>query len=99
MFNTANLSPMQLGRLNAALDKLYRYSDGVRTLRANIERLAAIGKLEKAEYDGTVDWNRRRFNRMNAAEQRAYEARLKAKRYYTINGHHVPKIVYDALAA
>jgi hypothetical protein len=91
--NTANLTPMQLARTNAALDKLYRYSDGIRPLRAEIERGAGV----KEEWDGGADYNRRKFNAMNHAEQRAYEAKLKAKRQYTVDGTIVPKLVYDAV--
>lgn len=95
MFKTDSLSPMQLGRLNAALDRQYRFADGVRTLRAELERAQV---LEKSETDGMVDWSRTRFNRMDGREQAAYEARLKARRYYYINNVQVPKIVYDAAA-
>lgn len=94
-YNLADLSPMQLGRLNAALDKLYRFSDGVRSLRAEFDRAPAI---EKSEGDGMIDWSRTKFNRMDYREQAAYEARLKAKRYYYVNSLQVPKIVFDALA-
>ena len=95
MFKTDSLSPMQLGRLNAALDRQHRFADGVRTLRAELERAQV---LEKSETDGMVDWSRTRFNRMDGREQAAYEARLKARRYYYINNVQVPKIVYDAAA-
>lgn len=91
--NTANLTPMQLGRLNAALDKLARYDGEVRTLRAHIATLGG----DKQEWSGMCDWSRSRFNAMNAKEQRAYEERLKARRYYTVDGWRVPKIVYDAV--
>lgn len=94
MFHTDKLSPMQLGRLNAALDKLYRFEDGVRTLRAQLERAPT---LEKSEGDGMIDWSRTRFNRMDGREQVEYERRLRAKRYYYLNGMQVPKIVHDAV--
>jgi hypothetical protein len=98
MFNTENLTPMQKGRLEKALDKQYRFSDGIRTLRAEIERRAKNEGLEKDTCDGMLDYNRTRFNRMNGAEQREYMARLKAKRYYFVNNLKVPKIVFDAIA-
>lgn len=96
MFNTTNLTPMQLGRLNAALEKRYRFqSAGVLTLRQYIESLPSI---EKSECDGMIGWNRRHFNRLGStADQRAYEDRLKAKRHYFVNGVEVPKLVHDAI--
>lgn len=90
---TDGLSPMQLGRLNAALEKRSRYSGEVRTLREHVATLRG----EKREWDGMADWNRTKFNRMNAKEQAAYEAKLKARRYYSVDGWVVPKIVYDAV--
>ena len=100
MLNTDNLTPMQLGRLNTQLDKRYRYDDGVRTLRKHLEKLKAGGPLTKAVSDGMIDYNRRRFNAMSdGREQAAYMARLSARRHYWINGHKVPKVVYDAVDA
>lgn len=91
--DTSNLSPMALGRVNAALEKLARYDGEVRTLRDHIATL----KGEKREGDGMVNWNRRRFNAMGAAEQRAYEARLKGQRRFYVDGWQVPKIVWDCV--
>ena len=93
--NTTGLTPMQLGRLNVALDKRYRFDEDVRTLREHIATL----KGEKREWDGMCDWSRTRFNRMSGDEQRRYEARLKARRYYTIDGFTVPNIVWDVVEA
>jgi hypothetical protein len=90
---TSNLSPMQLGRLNIALDKRYRFDGVVMTLREKIEASEGV----KREWDGMADWSRTKFNRMSGAEQRAYEAKLKARRYYTVDGTVVPKIVHDAV--
>ena len=46
------------------------------------------------------DWSRVKYNRMGSqTEQDAYEAGLRARRYYYINGVRVPKIVYDAVKA
>ena len=95
MLKTDNLTAMQLGRLTAQLEKQYRFSDGsVQSLRAYLESNAP---LVKETGDGMIDWNRRRFNRMDGRQQAEYEARLKAKRYYYLNGLQVPKIVYDAV--
>ncbi|MBB3918645.1 hypothetical protein [Rhizobium fabae] len=98
MFTTDGLSPMQSGRLKAALDKEYRYDGVVRTLRSHIEELAAAGPLELTEGDGMIDYSRTHFNRLASnREQDAYIARLKAKRYFYVNGWVVPKLVYDAI--
>ncbi len=45
-----------------------------------------------------IDYSRTHFNRLGSyAEQDAYIARLKAKRYFYVNGWGVPKSVYDAI--
>lgn len=45
-----------------------------------------------------IDYSRRHFNRLAShKEQDAYIARLKAKRYFYVNGWVVPKLVYDAI--
>lgn len=98
LFNTVSLSPMQSGRLQTALDRQYRFDGVVKTLRSHIEELAAAGKLEFSEGDGMIDYSRTHFNRLGSyAEQDAYIARLKAKRYFYLNGWVVPKLVYDAI--
>jgi len=90
----SSLTPMQAGRVKLALEKKARYSGEVRTLGAHLETL----KGEKKEGDGMIDWNRTKFNRMDGPAQREYEARLKAKRYFYVDGWRVPKIVYDCIA-
>jgi len=86
---------MERGRVEKALDKVYRWDDGDYSLRQLIERFPQVSK---AESDGMRNFNRARYNRMRSRdEQDAYEARLKARRYYYINGYEVPKIVYDAV--
>ena len=98
MFKTEALSPMQEGRLNAALDRQYRFDGVVKSLRSHIEALAAEGPLELTEGDGMIDYSRTHFNRLAShKEQDAYVARLRAKRYFYVNGWIVPKLVYDAI--
>lgn len=94
MLNTEKLTPMQLARLNAALDKPYRFPDGIKTMRAFLASQQAIAK---STTDGMIDFNRRHFNRLDHKGQAAYEARLKAKRYYFANDIQIPKILYDTL--
>ncbi|OCP22445.1 MULTISPECIES: hypothetical protein [unclassified Ensifer] len=98
MFKTEALSPMRAGRLNAALDRQYRFDGIVKPLRSHIENLAASGPLELTEGDGMIDYSRTRFNRFAShKEQDAYIARLRAKRYFYVNGWVVPKLVYNAI--
>ena len=81
------------GRLNKALDKAYRFSDGsIKTLRQYIESAPSI---ELDESDGMINWNRIAFNRMGYKEQAQYEAKLKAQRLYWINGIKVPAMIYQ----
>lgn len=92
--DTSGLSPMALGRLNIQLDKLWRFQGKVMSMAAWIDSQETI---EKTTSDGMIDWNGTTFNRMDYAQQRAYEARLSAKTYYYINGTVVAKVVYDAV--
>lgn len=81
------------GRLNKALDKAYRFSDGsIKTMRQYIEHAAS---LELEESDGMINWNRITFNRMGHKDQAQYEAKLKAQRLYWINGIKVPAMIYQ----
>jgi hypothetical protein len=99
MFETEALSPLQQGRLNAALDRQYRFGGVINSLRSHIEVLAAAGPLDLTEGDGMIDYSRRRFNRLASHKaQDAYIARRKAKRYFYVNGWVVPKLVYDAIS-
>ncbi|MGQ3141256.1 hypothetical protein [Rhizobium oryzihabitans] len=98
MFQTESLTPMQSGRLKVALDRQYRFDGVVKTLRAHLGELAASGPLYFSEGDGMIDYSRTHFNRLDSSkEQDAYIARLKAKRYYYVNGWVVPKLVFDAI--
>lgn len=95
---------MQAARLDAALAKRFRYNDGIRTVAEDLTARHARGELvAKKTGDGMIDYNRRKFNAMNGREQAAYEARLKARRYYYVEssdgfGRQVAKLIYDALA-
>jgi hypothetical protein len=96
-FNTSHLSPLELGRLQVQLDKLYSFTDGVFTLRHAIERLPSV---EKQVRDGMMNYSRRYFNSLGSNEaQDKYVANLQAKRLYFVNGIQVPKCVYDAVEA
>jgi hypothetical protein len=94
---TEALSPLQQGRLDATLDRQYRFDGFVKSLRSHIELLAAAGPLDLTEGDGMI-YSRRHFNRLASHNaQDAYIARLKARRYFYVNGWVVPKLVYDAI--
>lgn len=92
-----DLTPMQNGRLQAALDRLYRESDG--TVRALRDWIKAQPECVLSTSDGMIDYNRRTFNRMDQRQQDAYMAKLRARRYFYINDRQVPKMVYDFVAA
>jgi hypothetical protein len=100
LFNLSDLSPMQIGRVNAALDKRFNFSEfGVATLRAFIEAHAPVAR--KFIGDHSFEYSRTRFNRMNGAEQAAYEKRL-ARASYNFQFKDgisigIPKIVFDVL--
>jgi hypothetical protein len=97
--NRDGLSPMMLARLETELLKKY-YNGGV--IMSMEEMLNAEGSNVKRVFDGRAGYNRRKFNNMLGPEQRAYEARLKAKREYFVGiggnlWRKIPKIVYDSL--
>jgi hypothetical protein len=94
VINTTGLLPMQQARLNKCLDTLYRYRDGIRPLREELLRGSGV----KSTMNGMIDYNRRKFNSLNGKEQADYEAKLRAKTYYMVDDHIVPKIVYDAVS-
>lgn len=94
MFNTEGLTPMQLGRLNKALDKPMRFDGVVMTLR---QKLLALPVVTKGTSDGMIRYNRRHFNRLDYRGQAEYIAKLKAQRIYYLNDWEVPKVVYDAV--
>lgn len=82
-------------RLNSVLDKLVRYDGVVMTWRDLVGMMPE--NPDKAINDGNIAWSRTRFNRMDGREQEAYEARLNAQRFYSLNSVLVPKIVFDAV--
>ena len=82
------------GRIEKALHKLYRFSDGrVMTLLAYIEN--TDGHKEKA--DGTIDYNRRHFNSLDDKQQKEYMATLEGRTYYYFNNIKIPKMVWDCI--
>jgi hypothetical protein len=88
----ANIAPAAKARAGAILDALVRLPSGVTSWRQFVDNAET---LDLATSDAMIDWNRRSFNRMNHREQAEYEARLRARTYFWINGIKVPKIVFD----
>ena len=94
--NTEGLTPMQLGRLNKVLDKLWNHNGTVKTMRQIIE--GKPPEAMKSTGDGFMEWSRTKFNRMDGPQQKAYEARLRAKKFFFFGETQIPKVVYDAIS-
>ena len=84
-------------RLQNELSKRFRDSAGrVWTYQEWLD--AQPRPLKREIFDGMCHYNRRRFNSMSSiGEQDAYMDRLKAKRYYVINGLTVSKTIFDSV--
>lgn len=80
----------QAARADKVLNSLIRIDGVVTSWRDFVSR-----GVVTSEGDGMIDWSRTKFNRMNYREQAAYEAKLKAKRYYYVNDVQCPKTVWD----
>lgn len=98
----ADLTLANAARLNAALDKPYRFSFGIATYR----QAAESGRFSHGAVGSkpSVEWNRRRFNRMDQREQDAYQRKLDtlvpAYRLYLANDSQgcwveCPKMVFE----
>ena len=97
-----NLSKANEARQIKAISKLYRFSDGkISSFKDRIDAGLFI-KGEIAEVS-SVQYNRRKYNRMDAKEQKEYEEKMNIKkaeyRLYSKNTDGcfsiVPKMVYD----
>lgn len=103
LFNFEGLTPMQIGRINKCLDKLFRWDGEVMSVRERLEKFHKKGLLlSKHVSDKTIDYNRHKFNCMRGDEQAVYERRLRDGRYYWYDysegfSSQIPKIVYDCL--
>ena len=97
----SNIEKMNQARQEKAIDKLYRFSDGVSTFRKRI----ASGVYASAECVDVpkIQYNRQKYNRMNHKEQAEYERKLKeTKKEYRLFFTSDPdmmscvsKLVYD----
>lgn len=101
-----DLSKANAARLNAALDKRYQFSFGVSTFREAIE----AGKFSRAERGEkpSVQWDRRKFNRMDHRQQADYQRKpdtlVPAYRLFYADCPHgswveAPKMVFDYFTA
>jgi hypothetical protein len=96
-----SLAAANQGRLDKALDRKYRFSHGVDTFRAMIER-GAFSHAEVIEVP-RIKYDRRKFNRMDYKEQAEYSRRMEEKKteylllYRDRDGVSVtvPKMVYE----
>ncbi len=100
------LDKANAARENAALNKCYRFSHGIDTLGAMIER-GAFCHAEIAQVP-SVKWDRRKFNRMDHREQAEYQRKLDTMKpeYRLFNTGcadgswiTVPKMVFDVAQA
>lgn len=97
----ADITKAQAARQAAALDKKYQFAHGVDTFRGMIES----GRYASAEAATVpkITYDRRKFNRMNHAEQADYDRRLAETKteyrlYYADDPDCftvVPKLVFD----
>jgi hypothetical protein len=100
-----DLSKANAARLAAALDKPYRFSHGVDTLRGMI----AAGRFSHAEAATVprIEYNRLKFNRMDSRQQAEYERKLKETKteyrliYAADSDRYIaaPKMVFDYFQA
>lgn len=97
-----NLTKANEARQRKAIKKLYCFTDGgIQSFKNRIDTGLYI-RGEKVEVS-SVQWNRRKYNRMNNEEQEKYDAKMNIKkaeyRLYLKNGDGcfsvVPKMVYD----
>ena len=95
----STLSKANKARASKALDKLYRFSHGVKSMRQAIDEGHFVEA--KIEMVPKVKWNRTKYNRMNGEEQQEYERKMKELKteyqlwYDDRTFIDVPKAAYD----
>lgn len=98
IFKTDGLTPMQLGRLNAFLDKPVLYGGRVTNHRQILVDMAQRGELCCEQTDGQFKYSRSKFNSLDYNDQARYMQALKAQTHYFAGDLSIPKIVFDALS-
>lgn len=73
------MNALQQGKVNAILSKKYRYEEGIMTRKEWIELMKANGATVKVGEKCPIQWNRRKFNRMDYKEQAVYNKRLEER--------------------
>lgn len=68
-----SITKAQQAKAAIILNKLIRYPEGVMTRKAWLEMKKAAGATVEQAQKPLVDYNRRKFNRMNYQEQAEYE--------------------------
>ena len=98
----ANLTAANTARLNNILDRQWRFNHGVDTFRGCIAK-GLISHATSGEVP-SVRWDRRKFNRMGAIEQREYSRKLDTmvteyRLHWAGSAHNaystVPKMLFD----
>lgn len=96
-----SMTAAMTGRINKALDKVYRFPDATESFRQRIER--GVYSAAEAEDVPKAQYNRLKWNRMNAAEQADYERKMRETKVQyrliyaddTDRFSEVPKLVHD----
>ena len=97
------LTPMQRGRLESQLGKIWRFNGVVRSMGQQLKMEFDNGELtNKYTTNNMWKWKREKFNQMLGHEQKEYEARLIKGRTYHVTlregyHRHIPKVIYDVL--
>lgn len=73
------MANIQQYKIDATLNKLVRYEEGVMSRRDWLKLQLSKGSTVHMEMRSKTVWNRRRFNAMNWQEQQAYEKRMETK--------------------
>ena len=80
----APVKPMQAGRRKALLAKQIRFDGRTMTKAQMIEEVVRQGGVIKRDHFPKYVFSRSAFNRMDAAEQRAYDEKLKTKMPFAV---------------
>lgn len=92
------MNNLKQAQLDKALSAVFRYDTGVMTRRQWLDRYA-VDFISKEE--PKYEYNRLKFNAMNAEQQAAYEQRMQQRtvNYYAVAADQslisIPKIVYE----
>jgi len=98
-FSLNDLDPKTIGRITKWLDTKANTKFGIVTYREYLERWGPVAKLIGNKM---YRYNRRLFNRLDAAGQTRYMANLNKAEFNLVNGDDCqmtcPKIIFDNIA-